>query len=106
MTTPTTTPPNLSRVWAEDLSGLGANQQLAPVQVGHEKLVPAQGLNQRHVLANEQVIVLAREDGVLLFLQDEDHVAGLAVRLLVAHASEANLLSVLHPALNVNLQHL
>mmetsp|Transcript_4069 Transcript_4069/g.7606 ORF Transcript_4069/g.7606 Transcript_4069/m.7606 type:complete len:336 (-) Transcript_4069:484-1491(-) len=96
----------LARVGAEHLPRFGGDQQLPPVQVRHQKRVPAKRFLQRHLFADQQVVVLARENAVLLFLQHEQNVPRLRVGHLVRHAPKPNLLVVLHPALDVHLQHL
>jgi len=95
-----------SAVRTHDLARLGGNRKFSAVQMVDRKRVPAERFLQGQVFVDEQIVVFALEHRVVFLLEQKHNVAGFAVGLLVAHASEPNLFPVFHAPVNVYLQHL
>ena len=70
-----------SRTWSDDLSRPCLHQQLLPVQVLDGKLAATECLADRYLLVHPQVNADSLEDRVFVFLEDDNDIACITVRL-------------------------
>lgn len=72
------------------------------VQVRQVTLPANQRVLQTNAVVHLQIVPVAHEHGVLLLLENNDHVTGVQIGVLVALMLEGDLLAVLHAALNIH----
>ena len=70
-----------SRTWSDDLSRPCLHQQLLPVQVLDGKLAATECLADRYLLVHPQVDAGSLEERVIVFLEDDNDIACITVRL-------------------------
>eukprot|EP00760_Papus_ankaliazontas_P022866 PhM_4_TR19054/c1_g1_i2/m.3193 len=97
---------NHAHVTGLDDLPLCVDDQLAAVEMRHRKLVAAQRLRKRETDVQQEVVLVADEDRVLLDGDGYDDRARVrrGVGVLVALPVEGDLLAVDHPLLNVDLE--
>mmetsp|Transcript_4949 Transcript_4949/g.13088 ORF Transcript_4949/g.13088 Transcript_4949/m.13088 type:complete len:359 (+) Transcript_4949:320-1396(+) len=90
----------------DDLSRACFDDDVAVVQMLDLPRESGECLVDADFLDDEQVGSLALEEGVVLLLHDEVHVSGFSVWCFVCHATEGDLLVVLHSLLDVDFDDL
>ena len=74
------------------------------VQVLNGKLSSTQSRQQVHLRLAKQIIPLSPKPRVILFLEHNDHIPRYDPRLLITFTIESNLLTALHPLVDVHFQ--